>query len=88
MLKNRKTDTVLLVVLFTLYLKDDVVDGVVKEGVEGGKPLDLMSADDRAKHEKAKGDAAVGEGKENEKEPENDTSAGKAVEETNADDVD
>jgi hypothetical protein len=38
-LKNRKTDTVYLVVLFTLYLKEDVnEDGSIKEGVVGGKP--------------------------------------------------
>src|SRR6266536_2780808 len=41
-LKNRATDTVLFVVLFTLYLKEDVdEDGNVKDGVEGGKPFDL-----------------------------------------------
>ncbi|KAH7379714.1 hypothetical protein BKA64DRAFT_749889 [Cadophora sp. MPI-SDFR-AT-0126] len=40
-LKNRATDTVLFVVLFTLYLKEDVdEDGNVKEGVEAGKPFD------------------------------------------------
>lgn len=53
MLKDRKRDKVLFVVLFTLYLKDDVVDGVVKDGVEGGKPLALMDEKDREKHEKA-----------------------------------
>jgi hypothetical protein len=38
-LKNRKTDVVYLVVLFTLYLKEDVnEDGTIKEGVVGGKP--------------------------------------------------
>jgi hypothetical protein len=37
-LKNRKTDTVYLVILFTLYLKEDVnEDGTIKEGVVGGK---------------------------------------------------
>jgi hypothetical protein len=37
-LKNRKTDTVYLVVLFTLYLKEDVnEDGSIKEGVVAGK---------------------------------------------------
>ncbi|KAG4427845.1 hypothetical protein IFR05_016670, partial [Cadophora sp. M221] len=40
-LKNRATDTVLFVVLFTLYLKEDVdEEGNVKEGVEGGKPFE------------------------------------------------
>ncbi|RDW87391.1 hypothetical protein BP5796_03085 [Coleophoma crateriformis] len=39
-LKNRKTNTVLFVVLFTLYLKEDVDEhGNVKEGVEGGVPF-------------------------------------------------
>jgi hypothetical protein len=38
-LKNRKTDTVYLVVLFTLYLKEDVKeDGTIKEWVVGGRP--------------------------------------------------
>jgi len=38
-LKNRKTDVIYLVVLFTLYLKEDVnEDGSIKEGVVGGKP--------------------------------------------------
>ena len=38
-LKNRKTDKVYMVVLFTLYLKEDVdEDGNVKVGVEAGKP--------------------------------------------------
>jgi hypothetical protein len=68
-LKNLKTDTVLFVVLFTLYLKEDVDDdGVVKDGVEGGKPLALMSDADKSRHEKAKnggGEKGVAEGKEN-----------------------
>lgn len=43
MLKNRATGDVLLIVLFTLYLKEDVDEhGNVKEGVEGGMPFDLM----------------------------------------------
>lgn len=85
MLKNRKTDTVLFVVLFTLYLKEDVVDGVVKDGVEGGKPLALMSEGDRERHERAKNgveeeahESGGPEGKEN----------GGAGVETSADDVD
>ncbi|RFU27126.1 hypothetical protein B7463_g9210, partial [Scytalidium lignicola] len=37
-LKNKATDEVLLVVLFTLYLKEDIdEEGNVKEGVVGGK---------------------------------------------------
>ncbi|KAI9051819.1 hypothetical protein LZ554_004081 [Drepanopeziza brunnea f. sp. 'monogermtubi'] len=40
-LKDRATDTVLFVVLFTLYLKEDVDEhGNVREGVEGGKPFE------------------------------------------------
>lgn len=40
MLKNRATGDVLFVVLFTLYLKEDVnEDGSIKEGVEGGKKV-------------------------------------------------
>jgi hypothetical protein len=43
-LKNRKTDVVYLVVLFTLYLKEDVnEDGSIKEGVVGGKPHEGMA---------------------------------------------
>lgn len=39
MLKNRKTNTALFVAVFTLYLKEDVLeDGSIKPGVEGGKP--------------------------------------------------
>ncbi|ESZ98321.1 hypothetical protein SBOR_1314 [Sclerotinia borealis F-4128] len=42
-LKNRKTGEVLLVVLFTLYLKEDVDEnGKLKDGVEGGKPFDQL----------------------------------------------
>ena len=44
MLKDRATNEELLVVLFTLYLKEDVdADGNVKDGVEGGKPIHLMN---------------------------------------------
>ena len=70
-LKNRKTDTVLFVVLFTLYLKDDVLeDGTLKDGVEGGKPLHLMSGADRERYEKAKtgGDEGEEEGEDDEEE--------------------
>ena len=43
-LKNRATDTVYLVVLFTLYLKEDVnEDGTIKEGVVGGKPHEMAT---------------------------------------------
>jgi hypothetical protein len=40
-LKNRKSNTVYLVVLFTLYLKEDVnEDGSIKEGVVAGMPIE------------------------------------------------
>lgn len=84
-LKDRnKPDEVLFVVLFTLYLKDDVVDGVVKDGVEGGKPLALMSEKDREKHEQAKNGEIEVELKENQKLD----GAGDGAVETNDDDVD
>ncbi|PVH88149.1 DUF1769-domain-containing protein [Cadophora sp. DSE1049] len=79
-LKNRDTDTVLFVVLFTLYLKEDVDEnGNVKEGVEAGKPFDGG--------EKAKGVDGEGEGKEKEKEKEV-AEKGENLPETSEDDVD
>ncbi|PQE18003.1 f-box domain containing protein [Rutstroemia sp. NJR-2017a BVV2] len=49
-MKNRKTGEVLFVVLFTLYLKEDVdEEGNLKEGVEGGKPFDLLDEEEREK---------------------------------------
>lgn len=78
-LKNRKTDTVYLVVLFTLYLKEDVnEDGSIKEGVVGGKPIEGLAA---VGHEDGHGHGHVSG--ENEKE---DVQA--PVQETSADDVD
>lgn len=78
-LKNRATDTVLFVVLFTLYLKEDVdEDGNVKDGVEGGKPFGLRRDGEKERHEDAKNGVA---GKENEKVQEN-------GQETNEDDLD
>lgn len=82
MLKNRKTDQVLFVVLFTLYLKEDVDEhGVLKDGVEGGKPFYLLSKEQEERHEREKngvvGEEPVESGKEKEKLPE-----------TNDDDVD
>lgn len=70
-LKNRKTDTVLFVVLFTLYLKEDVDEkGNLKDGVEGGKPFELMPREQAEKHEREKnGIAAHAEIIENEKLP-------------------
>lgn len=71
MLKNRKTDTVLFVVLFTLYLKEDVDEnGVVKDGVEGGKPFELMPKEQAEKYEREKNDIAFHDEKhESEKMP-------------------
>ncbi|OWP04077.1 hypothetical protein B2J93_2085 [Marssonina coronariae] len=80
-LKNRKTDTVLFVVLFTLYLKEDVdEDGNVKAGVEAGKPFDRPPKRAQEQHEQEKtvaGEQLAAGGKENEQLPE-----------TSADDVD
>lgn len=51
-LKDLGTDKPLFVVLFTLYLKEDVdEDGNLKDGVEGGKPLSLMSEKEKEVHE-------------------------------------
>ncbi|KAH7327205.1 hypothetical protein BKA65DRAFT_510169 [Rhexocercosporidium sp. MPI-PUGE-AT-0058] len=70
-LKNRATDTVLFVVLFTLYLKEDVdEEGNVKEGVEGGKPFQGKAVGIDGESEGVKND---GKGKE-EKLPEVETS--------------
>jgi hypothetical protein len=70
-LKNRKTDTVLFVVLFTLYLKEDVDEnGNVKDGVEGGKPFEMMPKEQAEKHEREKnGIAGHGVKEESEKLP-------------------
>jgi hypothetical protein len=82
-LKNRKTGTVYLVVLFTLYLKEDVnEDGSIKEGVVGGKPhigtaKGVEAHDDyekRGEHENGHADAG--------------TAVQKGVVETSEDDVD
>ncbi|TVY37487.1 UPF0590 protein [Lachnellula occidentalis] len=87
-LKNRKTDTVLFVVLFTLYLKDDVLeDGTLKDGVEGGKPLDLMSDADKQRYEKAKNGGGEGE-EEEEVAVEKEKGASNGAVETSDDDVD
>ncbi len=87
-LKNRATDNVLFVVLFTLYLKEDVDEhGRVKDGVEGGKPFELLSEAEREKQIRAKGGDVNGEkrsvGMEDWKEPENEK-----LPDTNEDDVD
>jgi hypothetical protein len=82
-LKNRATDKVLFVVLFTLYLKDDVnEDGTLKEGVEGGKPIALLNEKDQQRWEAAKNGEALAASTSNTKENEKVTPA------TNDDDVD
>ena len=51
-LKDLGTGKPLFVVLFTLYLKEDVdEEGNLKEGVEGGKPLSLMNEKEKEVHE-------------------------------------
>ena len=108
MLKNRATDTVLFVVLFTLYLKDDIdEEGNVKPGVMemANVPFEMRDEGAKEKHGRGKkgwwwggGDGAADEddeedeeaeeGKAKENEPESKAENGKAVEATNADDVD
>jgi hypothetical protein len=62
-LKNRATDEVLFVVLFTLYLKEDVDEnGRVKDGVEGGKPFELMDDAAAKKHDDMKNGRDVSHG--------------------------
>ncbi|RDL33578.1 Uncharacterized protein BP5553_07946 [Venustampulla echinocandica] len=68
-LKNRATDEVLLVVLFALYLKEDVSeDGKIKNGIQGAKPLSLMSPDERERYERAVNGELSDAGTEKEKE--------------------
>jgi hypothetical protein len=78
-LRNRKTDTVYLVVFFTLYLKDDVnEDGSIKEGVIGGTLLNgVPKGVERHVYD------VVGSG-----EVEGDVEKRVPVQETSADDVD
>lgn len=70
-LKNRATGKALFVVLFTLYLKEDIDEhGNVKPGVEGGMPFDLMDGNKADRHKKAANgedieEDADGSGKEN-----------------------
>lgn len=65
-LKNRATDRVLFVVLFTLYLKADIDEnGNPREGVETGKPFHLMDDGKREIYERRKnGEAGDEEGSE------------------------
>lgn len=61
-LKNRKTGKVLLVVLFTLYLNEDLDEqGNVKPGVETGVPFDKMDKDKAARLESKRDDVTVDE---------------------------
>ena len=84
MLKDLGTGKLLFCVLFTLYLKDDVdEDGNLKEGVLGGKPMSLMSEEEKKRHQESVEKTA--QGKENTK----DDAAGKKSEvETGEDDLD
>lgn len=70
-LKNRKTNKVLLVILFTLYLNEDLdADGNVKPGVQGGLPFDKRDKAQAGTNGTKGSDAADGERpseKENEK---------------------
>jgi hypothetical protein len=83
-LKNRKTDTIYLVVLFTLYLKEDVnEDGSIKEGVVGGKPIEgravgVEDHDDGHGHDEHANGHVVSGGE----------TAKPSTQETSADDVD
>lgn len=90
-LKDRNTDRLLFAITFTLYLKEDVdEEGNVKEGVEAGVPIELMSKEGREKHEKMV-DGEVGvEGHHNDAAEENKkpAAAPPPVAETNDDDVD
>lgn len=64
-LKNRKTNKVLLVVLFTLYLNDDIdEDGNLKPGVETGVPFDQRSDEEAARHNAKIEGAPDGDSKE------------------------
>lgn len=67
-LKNRKTGEVLFVVLFTLYLKEDVDEnGKLKDGVEGGKPFDQLPKEAAEKHWREKNGVDGGNEKKDEK---------------------
>lgn len=90
MLKNRVTGVVYLVVLFSLYLKEDVnEDGTIKEGVDLSKGKQVTvgdedveeseSSSDEEEVEEAKPAAKNGEKADDKKEQYGDT---------NADDVD
>ena len=61
MLKNRKTNTVLLVVSFTLYLNEDLdEEGNVKPGVEAGLPFDKRGKVGAERNDDARGNGAAG----------------------------
>ncbi|KAJ8069998.1 hypothetical protein OCU04_000402 [Sclerotinia nivalis] len=67
-LKNRKTGEVLFVVLFTLYLKEDVDEnGKLKDGVEGGKPFNQLPKKVAEKHTREKNREEEGTEKKEEK---------------------
>ena len=87
-LKNRASGDVLFVVLFTLYLKDDIdAEGNVKPGVldEANKPFELRDEDAKQKHAKrgwwwSGGDGAANDEKDEEVEEETEHEAGEAKE--------
>jgi hypothetical protein len=96
-LKNRATDRVLFVVLFTLYLKEDIDEnGKIKPGVEDdvNKPFELRKEGEVKKHGKARGgswwwgggDGAADEGEDEDDSDEKVAENGKAVEAANPDD--
>lgn len=60
-LKNRKTNEVLLVVLFTLYLNEDIDEaGNIKPGVETGIPFDQLAKEKADRHDSRSYDAPDG----------------------------
>ena len=68
-LKDRSSDTELLVIQFTLYLKEDVDEhGNIKEGVAAGLPFGKMGEEERQRHMEARKDLPNQEVGNNEKE--------------------
>lgn len=90
MLKNRVTGVVYLVVLFSLYLKEDVnEDGTIKEGVDlsTGKQV-TVSEEDVEESESSSDEEEVEEKKPAAKNGEKADDKKKQYGDTNADDVD
>ena len=86
MLKNRATNQVFFVVLFTLYLKEDIdEEGNVKPGAleHVGKPFDTRAEEEKQRHGKkgwwwGGGDAAGDEEEDGGKDEEAEAEAGHA----------